>query len=134
MEQRIYLDEYCKLVIETNNGKIDFDGTTTEIKGDFTIDAENVAKLLALLNKNAIGRIAEIHYFIEHGMRVNDKFCIMQDGELAKIMREQDKENEKLHSECEELKQIRNEHTKLLLKIDNFNASRRPWERKFNIE
>jgi hypothetical protein len=134
MEQRIYLDEYCKLVVETNNGKINFDGTTAEIEGDFTIDAENVSKLLALLNKNAIGRVAEFHYFIEHGIRKGDKFCIMQDGELAKIMREQDKENEKLHSECEELKQIRNEHTNLLLKIDNFNASRRPWERKFNIE
>lgn len=134
MEQRIYLDEYCKLVVKTNNGKIDFDGTTVEIKSDFTIDAENVAKLLALLNKNAIGRVVEFHYFLEHGRRVHDKFCIMQDGELAKIMREQDKENEKLHSECEELKQIRNEHTKLLLKIDNFNASRRPWERKFPLE
>lgn len=56
------------------------------------------------------------------------------ENKTVEEMREQDKENEKLHSECEELKQIRNEHTKLLLKIDNFNASRRPWERKFNIE
>ena len=50
-EQRIYLDEDNKLVVETDNGVIKSDGTTTsEISGDFKISNKDVSKLLVLLN------------------------------------------------------------------------------------
>lgn len=51
MAQKITLDENNKLVIYTDNGMIDGDNNqTTEIKGTFEIEAENVAILGALLN------------------------------------------------------------------------------------
>lgn len=51
MAQKITLDNNNKLVIHTDNGKIDGDNNqTTEIKGTFEIEAENVAILGALLN------------------------------------------------------------------------------------
>lgn len=51
MAQKITLDNNNKLVIHTDNGKIDGDNIqTTEIKGIFEIEAENVAILGALLN------------------------------------------------------------------------------------
>lgn len=51
MAQKITLDNNNKLVIYTDNGKIDGDNNqTTEIKGTFEIESENVAILGALLN------------------------------------------------------------------------------------
>ena len=51
MAQKITLDKNNKLVIFTDNGKIDKDNNqTTEIKGTFEIEAEDVAILGALLN------------------------------------------------------------------------------------
>ena len=46
MGQRIYFDE-GKFVVETNNGRIKNGETTTQITGDFTVNAATVAILLA---------------------------------------------------------------------------------------
>lgn len=46
MEQRIYFNE-GKFIVETNNGRIKNGETTTQITGDFTVNAETVAVLLA---------------------------------------------------------------------------------------
>lgn len=51
MAQKITLDTNNKLVIFTDNGRIDGDNNqTTEIKGTFEIEAKDVAILGALIN------------------------------------------------------------------------------------
>lgn len=50
---RIYLNDENKLVVETDNGKIDGNGNaTTEIRDSeqYSIDPESIAKLIAMLN------------------------------------------------------------------------------------
>ena len=48
--QRIYLDENENLVVETNNGRQDASGASIKIDGDFTVRAEDVVKLLWIVN------------------------------------------------------------------------------------
>lgn len=48
----IFDDEGLK--VYTNNGCIDKEGTTSEISGRFDIDAESVARLLAVFTENTV--------------------------------------------------------------------------------
>ena len=50
--QRVYFDCEGKLQIVTDNGSISDNGATTktEIKGDFEIEAEDVARLLTMMS------------------------------------------------------------------------------------
>lgn len=52
MEQRVYFDNEGKLQITTDNGSISDNGATTKtkIEGTFTIEAEDVAKLLTVMS------------------------------------------------------------------------------------
>ena len=132
MEQRIYLDKYCKLVVETNNGKIDFDGTTAEIKGDFTIDAENVSKLLALLNDVIVPykhTVVSREWIWEQTIVFQKLY--LREGEVNNILAAYE---EKIKQILQKNGELEKNNELLCNKIENFNASRRPWERKLNLE
>lgn len=59
MGQRIYLDKENRLVLVTNNGKQDINGTTTQVEGAFIVSAEDVVKLFAFITILANGMNAK---------------------------------------------------------------------------
>lgn len=51
MAQKVYLNNEDKLIIETDNGRIDANNNqTTELRGKFEIEAGDLAKIAAVLN------------------------------------------------------------------------------------
>lgn len=124
-KQRIYLDENNKLVVETDNATIDgFNKTITNLNGNFTIDANDVAKLLSMINeKNMFSHYAL--YSSQTKWYVGDANDLTHQLECEIKLR---KEREK---ECRGLDQI---IRKLKRKINDFNETRHWWERKIKID
>jgi tRNA uridine 5-carbamoylmethylation protein Kti12 len=102
--QRIYLDENENLVVETNNGRQDASGASIKIEGDFTVSAEDVVKLLGIVNDTYYSYpvikkfdISNNPFFKEyevfHTLMTND-FCLQRSLER----------NESLCQEVRELK------------------------------
>lgn len=117
-KQTIHLDENNKLVVETNNAFIDgYNKTITSLNGEFTIDANNVAKLLSMINKT--------NMYCYNGI-----FC----SEARWFIGDEDEHTQHLDSETKLRKEIEKKYNKLIRKIENFNETRHWWERKFNIE
>lgn len=54
MKKRVYFDAENNLAVETLNGTIRKDGAIVKLDGYFTIDANDVEKLLVLVNKEII--------------------------------------------------------------------------------
>lgn len=136
-EQRIYLDEDNKLVIETNNGVIKSDGeTSTKISGIFTISDEDVSKLMVLLNdcsiKGGCFNLSETSGFVPVG-----SYVIMGKEERIKEV------NDTLRK-LKELKEKKQEEVKFRIKngtdnkvkelINAYNNTRHWWERKIKID
>ena len=130
-KQRIYLDGNNKLVVETDNATIDgYNKTITNLNGKFTIDADEVAKLLSMINEKNM-----FSCYTLHGSQT--KWYIGDANDLTHqleceitLRKEREKTIEEKRQECFE---IDRENTKLLRKIENFNDSRHLWERKFKI-
>ena len=131
-KQTIHLDENNKLVVETNNATIDgYNKTITNLNGKFTIDADDVAKLLSMINeKNMFSR------HVLYGSQT--KWYIGDANELTRQLDCEIKANEKREKIIEEKKQecfeLNREITRLLRKIDTFNETRYWWERKLKID
>ena len=132
MEQRIYLDKNSKLVVETDNGKVKCDGITAEIDGVFTVCADDVCKLLALLNDVIVPykhTVVSREWIWEQTMVFQKLY--LREGEVNNILVAYEEKIKQILQKNEELEK----NNKLLReKIANFNASRRPWERKFPLE
>lgn len=63
MAQKVYFNHDDKLIIETDNGRIDADNNqTTELRGKFEIEAEDLARIAAVLN-DATFEITWGHHF-----------------------------------------------------------------------
>lgn len=117
--QRIYLDENENLVVETNNGRQDASGASIKIEGDFTVSAEDVVKLLGIVNDtyysypaikkyNISNNPFFTDYKISYTLMTND-FCLQRSLER----------NESL---CQEIRELKD-------KIEEFKRSL-PWWRR----
>lgn len=140
MSQNITLDTNNKLVIYTDNGKVDGDNIqTTEIKGTFEINAEDVAILGALLNDMSFIR-KDVYlkgYWIfaydiitkEDGIkslikRIEDK-CKQIDASYCEKKDEYKKLDDSYHKCC-------HEYYSLKAKVEEHN--KRPFSRKIKLD
>jgi hypothetical protein len=129
MAQKITLDKNNKLVIFTDNGKIDEDNNqTTEIKGTFEINAEDVAILGALLNDMSFTK-KDVYYKGDWLFTYN---IITKDDKIKDLIErlgfcsEEIKRLEELHHECY------NKKLSFKEKIEKHNA--RPFSRKIKLD
>ena len=110
-EQRIFLDENDNLVVETDNGRQDASGASVKIEGDFTVSAEDVVKLLGMVNdmyysypaikKYDITNIPFLReYEVFHTLMTND-FCLQRSIERCESLSQEVRE---LKDKIEELK------------------------------
>ena len=61
MKQRVYLTSDNKLVVETDNGRIQNGETETAVKGEFTISADDVNTLRVVLNDEIVASVKEVY-------------------------------------------------------------------------
>ena len=126
-KQTIHLDENNKLVVNTNQGVVEEKESCAIIQGEFTIKAEDVAKLLSMINEKNIfsydtlnssyrkwfiGDASELTHQIECEIKLRE--------EVEKVLMEKNLE----------YRQIYRERTSLITKINDFNETRHWWERK----
>lgn len=124
-KQRIYLDENNKLVVETNNATIDgYNKTITNLNGKFTIDANDVAKLLSMINEKNMFSYDTLYSCYR-------KWYVGDADELTHQLECEIELRKNREEECHRLDQ---RIGKLKRKIDDFNETRHCWERKFKID
>lgn len=129
--KKCYLDSNNQLCVENDNALIKNNETSTEIKGIYTIESNDVLKLLALLNDVVIKQeLWEMNYrhYVYKGKIINNLT-----EELKEIISNNETildENYRLGKEIEKLEK---EIFDLKSKLNKFNNSRRFWERKFDI-
>lgn len=124
-KQRIYLDGNNKLVVETNNATIDgYNKTITNLNGKFTIDADEVAKLLSMINEKNMFAFYPIY-------GKNTKWYV---GDANDLTHQLDCEIELRKNREEECRGLDQRIWELKRKIDDFNKTRHCWERKFKID
>lgn len=134
MEEKIvYLDKNNKLVVKTDNGRQDSNGTTTKIEGSFSIQAEDVVKLFALVNNTDVvypfvgyAPVTDWSFFSDfRTMIVTHDGCVMEQVNNAL---------KKLKEQEETIENLRKKNLALSERIKEFNDSRYWWERKISIE
>lgn len=123
-KQTIHLDENNKLVVNTNQGVVKERESYAIIQGEFTIDANDVAKLLSMINeKNMFS-----HYAL---FSSQTKWYVGDADELTHQLECEIELRKNREEECHGLDQ---RIWKLKRKIDDFNKTRHCWERKFKID
>lgn len=123
-KQTIHLDENNKLVVNTNQGVVKERESYAIIQGEFTIDANDVAKLLSMINeKNMFS-----HYAL---FSSQTKWYVGDADELTHQLECEIELRKNREEECHRLDQ---RIWKLKRKIDDFNKTRHCWERKFKID
>jgi hypothetical protein len=122
-KQRIYLDENNKLVVNTNQGVVKGRESYAIIQGEFTIDANDVAKLLSMINEKNM-----FAFYSMYGE--NTKWYV---GDANDLTHQLDCEIELRKKREEECRGLDQRIWKLNRKIDDFNETRHRWERKFKI-
>lgn len=122
MKQEVYFNEDDKLCIITNKGEILNDFCRVPIKGEFTISAEDVAKLLHIVNKQNI--VAPYHGFSKIWYIATKDFLTEANKSLTEEITSL---NKLLHDKRDKI-------DFLLKSISDFNASRRFYERQLKIE
>lgn len=130
-KQTIHLDENNKLVVNTNQGVVEKKESYAIIQGEFTIKAEDVAKLLSMINEKNM-----FSCYTLYGSQT--KWYVGDANELTRQLECEIKANEKREKIIEEKKQecfeLDRENTRLIRKIYDFNETRHWWERKFKID
>lgn len=123
-KQTIHLDENNKLVVNTNKGVVEEKEGYAIIQGEFTIKAEDVAKLLSMINEKNM-----FSYYTLYGSQT--KWLIGDTNDLTHQLYCEIELRKNREKECHGLDQI---IWKLKRKISDFNNSRYFWERKFKID
>ena len=123
-KQTIHLDENNKLVVNTNQGVVKERESYAIIQGEFTIKAEDVAKLLSMINEKNMFSYDTLYSCYR-------KWYVGDADELTHQLDCEIKLRKKKEEECRGLDQ---RIWKLKRKIDDFNKTRHCWERKFIID
>jgi flagellar capping protein FliD len=129
--KKCYIDSNNQLCIENDNALIKGKETTTEIKGTYSIESNDVLKLLAILNdaviKQELWKIDYGHYTYK-GKIINDLT-----EEFKEIISKNETILDENYSLGKEIEKLEKEIFDLKSKLNKFNKSRRFWERKLNI-
>ena len=131
-KQTVTITDEGKAIIKAHNGMIDAEGNSSVcLNGEFSIDADSVRKLSAALQGKSI-------YVVRPGFCGPYNEVITSDKAIATTIENLKKEIEMQITEnralIDNLKKAELKHSKLLNDVKHFNATRRPWERKINIE
>ena len=123
-KQTIHLDENNKLVVNTNQGVVKERESYAIIQGEFTIDANDVAKLLSMINEKNMFSYDTLYSCYR-------KWYVGDADELTHQLECEIELRKNREEECHRLDQ---RIWKLKRKIDDFNKTRHCWERKFKID
>lgn len=123
-KQTIHLDENNKLVVNTNQGIVEKKESYAIIQGEFIIKAEDVAKLLSMINeKNMFSYDTLYSCYRKWYVGDADELTHQLECEI-KLRKEREVEYHGLDQRIWKLKR----------KINDFNETRHWWERKFKID
>lgn len=122
---KLYLNADNKLVVETDNGKIEGDKATTTLKSDetFEVDVMTVSKLLALLNDVTLCD-KEMH-------RRGYYFTIISKEELAECV---ERESLRAQKNEDEYYKIKKRWIDLVDRVREFNSDKKVFWRPINID
>lgn len=145
--QKLDFNKDGKLVAFTDNGCTDGDSATTEVKGTFEVSAGVVYYILAKeydlpaalrieMGKEAFGYYSYKHLYCNIGndrqQEVLDSFKRRLD-EQHRELDEQQRELKSYRHKIEELSNVEKELKRLRKAVDDFNRTRRFFERKIKI-
>ena len=139
--KRIKLDENDKIVIEDDNAVTTINGTTSKIEGTYEISADDVEKLLVLINNNTtvktitaysmLGKMYMPHIQILTSDEATNKALSVVSKEYDELMvkyKELRGEYDELYKEKKELMNrhmtMRSNFDNLLEKIKRYNKNR----------
>ena len=128
--QKLDFNKDGKLVAFTDNGCTDGKSATTEVKGTFEVSADIVNYILAKEYDLPAVIKAEMKKEILLGCKFHHLFCTIGDEEKERLLNEYKTDIKVL---CEEKKELQKENKILGNAIDNFNRTRRFYERKIKI-
>lgn len=123
-KQTIHLDENNKLVVNTNQGVVEEKESYAIIQGEFVIKAEDVAKLLSMINEKNMFSYDTLYSCYR-------KWYVGDADELTHQLECEIKLRKEREVECHGLDQ---RIWKLKRKINDFNETRHWWERKIKID
>lgn len=128
--QKLDFNKEGKLVVFTDNGCTDGKSATTEIEGTFEVSADVVKFILAKEYELPAVIRAEIAKNNFGGYRFYSLYCTIGDEEKERLLNEYKTEIQGL---CEEKKELEKENLDLKNAIDDFNRTRRFYERKIKV-
>ena len=129
--QKLDFNKDGKLVAYTDNGCTDGKSATTEVKGTFWVSADVVKFILAKEYELPAVIRAEMEKEYFCGCRIYNLFCTLGDKEKEQLLNEYKTEIKEIR---EEKKELEKENNALSVAIDDFNRTRRFYERKIRIE
>ena len=124
--QKLDFNKDGKLVAFTDNGCTDGKSATTEVKGTFEVSADVVKFILAKEYDLPAAIGAEVGKERPNGYRFYHLFCLIGNDEQERILQE-------YRNKVDELSNAENELKRLRKAVDDFNRSRRFFERKIKI-
>lgn len=130
-KQTVTITEDLKVIVNANNGV--YDGAEhVRLNGEFIINAKSVGLLIAALEGKNIHIMSGYPFF--------DGFILGEEGakEIANRLEAQKKRCDELEGKLfktdDERYEAKRERDLLKDKINEFNKTRRPWERKLVID
>ena len=124
--QKLDFNKDGKWVAYTDNGCTDGKSATTEINGIFDVSADVVKFILAKEYDLPAAIGAELGKERPNGYRFYHLFCLIGNDEQERILQE-------YRNKVDELSNAENELKRLRKAVDDFNRSRRFFERKIKI-
>lgn len=118
------------MVAYTDNGCTDGKSATTEVKGTFEVSADVVNYILSKEYDLPAVLRAEMRQDIINGFRFHHLFCTINDAEKERLLNEC---VQKIKLYCEEKKELEKKNLAFKNAIDDFNRTRRFYERKIKI-
>ena len=128
--QKLDFNKDGKLVAFTDNSVTDGKSATTEIEGTFEVSADVVKFILAKEYELPAVLRAEMRKDRFDGFRFHHLFCTIGDEENERLLNEYKTEMKRLY---EEKKELEKENKVLGDAIDDFNRTRRFYERKIKV-
>ena len=131
-KQTVTITEDLKVIVNANNGVLRDGKEWVHISGEFVMNAKSVSLLIAALEGKNIHIMSGCPFF--------GGFILGEEGakEIANKLEEQKKRFDELEGKLFKIDDERYEAKRvrdlLKEKINEFNKTRRPWERKLNIE
>ena len=131
-KQTVTITEDLKVIVTANNGVLKDGKESVRISGEFVMNAKSVSLLIAALEGKNIHIMSGYPFF--------DGFILGEEGakEITNRLEAQKKRCDELEGKLlktdDERYEAKRERNLLKDKINEFNETRRPWERKLVID